>query len=362
MKKVFFTILMFLPLMASAQEVLTPEEQLKKAQQQLLEAQKAVEQAKKNAEAAAQAKAKAEEEAKKKAEQEAAKKQKELQEKQREIQEQAARLQEEAARLQAEADKLNAEAQKQNQEAENLDKKDVNNAVTLPAKEADRKPVVTEQPVNNTNNEQATGSNWTYNVVDTNDNDDSAEEKQEVKRLANGAELKDDPKYLEGAVPVDNDGDPVFERTSDANGKNAAQISAIIKKYMSKLVKNENNVASTMMDISNQKENKYILLAQMDEWIVFNSSFISLDRTECKYRLWAYIYDNKVDLKIDNIRYAYEEDRSTGFKEPAKNVITDKYALSKKKNKLARIFGKFRKGTIDRKDQIFNDIIKLIKQ
>lgn len=358
---------MFLPLMASAQEVLTPEEQLKKAQQQLLEAQKAVEQAKKNAEAAAQAKAKAEEEAKKKAEQEAAKKQQELQEKQRKIQEQAAKLQKEAARLQAEADKLNAEAQKQNQEAENLDKnaatldKETNNAVTLPAKEEDRKPVVTEQPGNNTNNEQATGSNWTYNVVNT-DSDDNAEEKQEVKRLANGAELKDDPKYLEGAVPVDNDGDPVFERTSDANGKNAAQISAIIKKYMSKLVKNENNVASTMMDISNQKENKYILLAQMDEWIVFNSSFISLDRTECKYRLWAYIYDNKVDLKIDNIRYAYEEDRSTGFKEPAKNVITDKYALSKKKNKLARIFGKFRKGTIDRKDQIFNDIIKLIKQ
>lgn len=335
---------MFLPLMAAAQEVLTPEEQLKKAQQQLLEAQKAVEQAKKNAESAAKAKAEAEAKAK----QEADKKQQELQEKQRKMQEEAARLQQEAARLQAEADKLNAEAQKQNQDA-----------VTLPAKEEDRKPVVTEQPANT---EQATGSNWTYNVVTTTDNDDSAEEKQEVKRLANGAELKDDPKYLEGAVPVDNEGNPAFERTSDANGKNAVQITAIIKKYMSKLIKNEHNIASTMMDISNQKENKYILLAQMDEWLVFNTSFISLDRTECKYRLWAYIYDNKVDLKIENIRYSYEEDRSTGFKEPAKNVITDKYALSKKKNKLARIFGKFRKGTIDRKDQIFNDIVKLIKQ
>lgn len=351
---------MFLPLMVSAQEVLTPEEQLKKAQQQLLEAQKAVEQAKKNAETAAKAKAEAEAKAKQQAEQEAAKKQKELQEKQRKIQEQAAKLQEEAARLQAEADKLNAEAQKQSQEAATIDK-EANKAVTLPAKEEDRKPVATEQPANNAPTEQATGSNWTYNVVST-DNDDDAEEKQEVKRLANGAELKDDPKYLEGAVPLDKDGDPYFERTSDANGKNAAQITAIIKKYMSKLVKNDNNIASTMMDISNQKENKYILLAQMDEWIVFNSSFISLDRTECKYRLWAYIYDNKVDLKIENIRYAYEEDRSTGFKEPAKNVITDKYALSKKKNKLMRIFGKFRKGTIDRKDKIFNDIIKLIKQ
>ena len=361
---------MFLPLMASAQEVLTPEEQLKKAQQQLLEAQKAVAKAKENAEAAAKAaaEAQAQAEARKQAAQaEAEKKQKELQEKKRKIEEQIKAAQAEAARLQAEAEKLSSEAAKSKQDAEKANKTDYD-IITLPVKEEDRKPVVTEQPVAteqlpaSTGNAEtsASGSNWTYNV-DSGSNDDT-EEKQEVKRLPNGTELKEDPKYLEGAVPVDKDGDPVFERTSDANGKKATQIFAIIKKYMAKLVKNENNVGSTMMDISNTKENKYILLAQMDEWIVFNSSFISLDRTECKYRVWAYIYDNKVDLKIDNIRYTYEEDRSTGFKEPAKNVITDKYALSKKKNKLARIFGKFRKGTIDRKDQIFNDVIKLIKQ
>lgn len=44
-----------------------------------------------------------------------------------------------------------------------------------------------------------------------------------------------------------------------------------------------------------------------------------------------------------------------------KNVISDRYALNKKKNGLARIFGKFRKGTIDRKDQIFSDIKALVK-
>lgn len=360
MKKVFFTILMFLPLMASAQEVLTPEEQLKKAQQQLIEAQQAVAKAKEKAEAAAKAaeQAKAQAEARRKAaEQEAAKKQKDLEEQKRKIEEQIKAAQAEAARLQAEADKLNADAEKSSKDADKANKTDYDIITTLPAKEADRKPVVTETPQNVSSEK---GGTWTYNVSGADTDDDV--DKQETKKTVNGVELKDDPKYLEGAVTVDKDGNVVFERSIDANGKSANEIYAIVRKYFAKLVKNENNVGSSMIDITNKNENKFILVAQMDEWLVFNASFISLDRTEIKYRLMAYIYDNKVDMKMETIRYAYEVDRSTGFKEPAKNVITDKYALSKKKNKLARIYGKFRKATIDRKDQIFSDITKLVKQ
>ena len=42
-------------------------------------------------------------------------------------------------------------------------------------------------------------------------------------------------------------------------------------------------------------------------------------------------------------------------------MIIDKVALTKKKNDLAKIFGKFRKKTIDRKDQIFSEITALVK-
>lgn len=52
MKKVFLTIFMFLPLMMSAQTVLTPEQKLEQAQKQLEEAKKAVEEAKAAAEKA----------------------------------------------------------------------------------------------------------------------------------------------------------------------------------------------------------------------------------------------------------------------------------------------------------------------
>ena len=43
MKKVFIAIFMFLPMMMSAQNVLTPQQQLEQAQKQLEEAKKAVE-------------------------------------------------------------------------------------------------------------------------------------------------------------------------------------------------------------------------------------------------------------------------------------------------------------------------------
>ena len=121
----------------------------------------------------------------------------------------------------------------------------------------------------------------------------------------------------------------------------------------------DNNIASRVALVN---KDEHIIANIMDEWLVFSSSFISLDRTEFKYNLVAKITDNHLNLTLSRINYNYEEGRSTGFKEPAENVIVDKVALNKKKNNLAKIFGKFRRGTIDRKDQIFNDISTLIKE
>lgn len=87
-----------------------------------------------------------------------------------------------------------------------------------------------------------------------------------------------------------------------------------------------------------------------------------LDRTEFKYQLIARISDNHLNLSLCRIIYNYEEGRSTGFKEPAEEVISDKIALNKKQNDLAKIFGKFRRCTIDRKDQIFAELAALVKQ
>lgn len=321
-----------------AQSVLTPQQQLEEAQKKLEEAKKAVEEAKQKAEAAKQ-KAEAEaakqkaaaEAAKKKAEEEAKRKAaEEAKAKAEKIQQQIKEAEAETARLKAEAARLNAEAN--------------GAAATTAAPEA-----TTATPAPATTASQ--GSGW---VIPT------ATKKETPKPAAqvNGAKLKEDPKYLEGAITFDEQGKIVFDTEIEAPGKSAAQLYDLVFDYMSGLTQDKESKASRMALVN---KDEHIIVNTMDEWLVFSNSFISLDRTECKYNLIAKITDGKVSLSINHINYIYEEGRQTGFKLPAEEVIIDKVALTKKKNDLARIFGKFRKKTIDRKDQIFNEIAALVK-
>lgn len=321
-----------------AQSVLTPQQQLEEAQKKLEEAKKAVEEAKQKAEAAKK-KAEAEaakqkaaaEAAKKKAEEEAKRKAaEEAKAKAEKIQQQIKEAEAKTARLKAEAARLNAEA---------------NGAAATTAAPA----ATTATPAPATTASQ--GSGW---VIPT------ATKKETPKPAAqvNGAKLKEDPKYLEGAITFDEQGKIVFDTEIEAPGKSAAQLYDLVFDYMSGLTQDKESKASRMALVN---KDEHIIVNTMDEWLVFSNSFISLDRTECKYNLIAKITDGKVSLSINHINYIYEEGRQTGFKLPAEEVIIDKVALTKKKNDLARIFGKFRKKTIDRKDQIFNEIAALVK-
>ncbi len=270
MKKVFVTILMFLPLMMSAQNVLTPQQQLEQAQKQLEEAKKAVEAAK------------------------------------------------------------------------------------VAAQKATEEKAASEGSKTSDGNSPASGQQgWVVPATE------KKVENKKTEKLANGVALKKDPKYLEGAITTDADGKVQFVLNTDANGKSAQQIYDIVYGYMTKLTQGEQNIASRVA-LVNKGEN--IIANTMDEWLVFSASFLSLDRSEFRYQLVAKIADNSLQLTMNRMVYAYEQDRSTGFKEPAENVITDKVALTKKKNDLAKIFGKFRRCTIDRKDQIFNEITRLVKE
>lgn len=299
-----------------AQNVLTPQQQLEKAQKELEEAKKALEAAKAQAEAA---KVKAE----------------------------AEKIKAEAEKTKAEAARLKAEAERMKQEAEKL-KKNVENSV--PA----TKLVPATKKENTT--ETSEGAGWVVPTMT-----EEVEEKK-VEKTAEGVVLKEDPKYLAGAIQLNAEGKVEFVLDTQANGKSAGEIYNIVFQYMSKLIKNEQNINSRIALVNRNNKNEQIIACIMDEWFVFNQSFISLDRSETKYQLVATISDNHLRLSMTRIVFNYEEGRSTGFKEPAENVITDKYALTKKKNDLAKIYGKFRRGTIDRKDQIFNDLTKLVRK
>lgn len=319
-----------------AQSVLTPQQQLEEAQKKLEEAKKAVEEAKQKAEAANKkaeaeaAKKKAEEEAKRKAAEEAKAKAEKIQQQIKEAEAETARLKAEAARLNAEANGA---------------------AATTAAPEATTAPAAPAATTATPATTASQGSGW---VIPT------ATKKETPKPAAqvNGAKLKEDPKYLEGAITFDEQGKIVFDTEIEAPGKSAAQLYDLVFDYMSGLTQDKESKASRMALVN---KDEHIIVNTMDEWLVFSNSFIALDRTECKYNLIAKITDGKVSLSINHINYTYEEGRQTGFKLPAEEVIIDKVALTKKKNDLARIFGKFRKKTIDRKDQIFNEIAALVK-
>ena len=317
MKKIFISILMLIPaLTMQAQNVLTPEQQLEKAQKELEEAKKALEAAKAQAEAA---KVKAE----------------------------AEKVKAEAEKTKAEAERLKAEAERMKQEAEKLKKNAENSVPATKLVPATKKENTTET---------SEGAGWVVPTMT-----EEVEEKK-VEKTAEGVVLKEDPKYLAGAIQLNAEGKVEFVLDTQASGKSADEIYNIVFQYMSKLIKNEQNINSRIALVNRNNKNEQIIACIMDEWFVFNQSFISLDRTETKYQLVATISDNHLHLSMTRIVFNYEEGRSTGFKEPAENVITDKYALTKKKNDLAKIYGKFRRGTIDRKDQIFNNLTKLVRK
>lgn len=256
---------MFLPLMMSAQNVLTPQEQLEQAQKQLEEAKKAVENAKKQAEAA--------------------------------------------------------------------------------------KKSQSGTTVSTDKNETKQG--WVVPQVE------KKAESKKTEKTSKNASSKQDPKYLAGAVTPDANGKIEFVLNTDANGKSAAEIYEIVYSYMTGLTQDKNSISNRVAIVN---KDEHVIANSMVEWLVFSNSFLALDRTEFRYKLVAKISDNSLQLTINHIYYNYEEGRSTGFLEPAENVITDELALTKKKNNLSRVFGKFRKGTIDRKDQIFSEITALLKQ
>ena len=299
-----------------AQNVLTPEQQLEKAQKELEEAKKALEAAKAQAEAA---KVKAE----------------------------AEKVKAEAEKTKAEAERLKAEAERMKQEAEKLKKNTENSVPATKLVPATKKENTTET---------SEGAGWVVPTMT-----EEVEEKK-VEKTAEGVVLKEDPKYLAGAIQLNANGKVEFVLDTQASGKSADKIYNIVFQYMSKLIKNEQNINSRIPLVNRNNKNEQIIACIMDEWFVFNQSFISLDRSETRYQLVATISDNHLHLSMTRIVFNYEEGRSTGFKEPAEKVITDKYALTKKKNDLAKIYGKFRRGTIDRKNQIFNDLTKLVRK
>ncbi len=189
-------------------------------------------------------------------------------------------------------------------------------------------------------------------AVTAQDNTWEQAEKQEVKG-------NPDQKYLTGAVPEVN-GKVVFETTIKAPGKTKAQIYDIVAQQLKKMTQEANQLEQSRI-VAEDPEQKGQIVASYQEWLVFKNKPLVLDRTRLFYNLIAVVNDGELNLKMTRIYYLYEEEREPTTYQ-AEEWITDRYGLNKKQTKLARVSGKFRRKTIDRKDYIFNKFSEMLNK
>ena len=116
------------------------------------------------------------------------------------------------------------------------------------------------------------------------------------------AQKDDDSRYLVGAVP-EIDGKVVFTQEFNIPGMSQDEIYNRVLTWMeTDLKKNENN---SRVVYSNPDKGQIVGIGE--EWIVFKSTALSLDRTEIQYQLTATCQPEKCILEIGKIRYEYRE-------------------------------------------------------
>lgn len=160
---------------------------------------------------------------------------------------------------------------------------------------------------------------------------------------------EEDERYEAGAVPVE-EGKVVFTKeVTDASLSQSQLYDKLLAWAESRFNNEYNRVAYADKD-----KNEFAVVGV--EKLIFASTALSLDTSEMSYHLIIQTTGNKAKIQITNINYKYDVSYERNSQRlAAEDVITDKYALTKK-NKLNRINGKFRKATLDYVDKIFNEL------
>ncbi|MBR1547685.1 MAG: DUF4468 domain-containing protein [Prevotella sp.] len=165
-----------------------------------------------------------------------------------------------------------------------------------------------------------------------------------------------DPKYLAGAVP-EVDGRIVFSKTIAAPGKSASEVYTLMLQRLQQLTHEEDQIQSQVA-IVNQTARE--IGATFEEWLVFKKNALVLDRSRFYYTVHVACKDGSADVTINRLRYLYEEERDPQ-KYNAEEWISDREALNKTKTKLVRMSAKFRRKTVDRMEQLFNEFTKALQ-
>jgi len=159
-------------------------------------------------------------------------------------------------------------------------------------------------------------------------------------------------KYLEGAVPEVN-GKVVFTKSIKVNSPvSEANLLDLMQKWAEEnyKVRTGKDLVGKVLLVDEEGKN---IACSGEEYLVFKSTALILDRAKMTYKLIISIEQDKCNLAIRNIWYEYSDSKNSV---PAEKMITDKMALNKKKDKLNRYYDKFRRYTVDSVDAIFQRV------
>ena len=165
----------------------------------------------------------------------------------------------------------------------------------------------------------------------------------------------DETIYMEGAVTLKN-GYVEFEKSYNVPDKSQEEIFGALQNYIqNSLIDGPESLKQSRMVKADSTN--FTIVADLEEWLYFKRKAWVTHRTRFYYQIIAQAEEGRFNIIMRRIHYLYDEEERPGMAEPyhAEEWITDDMALNKEKTKLTRIAGKFRRYTIERKDEIFTN-------
>ena len=112
-----------------------------------------------------------------------------------------------------------------------------------------------------------------------------------------------------------------------------------------------------------------IITAKVEDWLVFRKKFLSIHKTRLRYQIIVTTGNGAVNITVTQISYLYSEEweemKPTGMGGEiyrAEEWITDEHALNKKGTKVLPLSGKFRRKTVDRMEELFNNAMDMFEE
>ena len=174
-------------------------------------------------------------------------------------------------------------------------------------------------------------------------------------------EKRDDTPYMKGAVPEVN-GIVTFTKSFKVPGKSRQQIYSVLNPWITHLV--DSSIEAPGQYARTTMNTQDTIVAKVCEWQVYKQKVLNLDRSRFRYTLSAIIGDGRVQLTMTNLSYYYDEDieGNKGQIYRAEEWITDSRSLNKAQTKLLPRSGKFRRKTVDRAKELFEQAMDAFEE